>query len=442
MDDTGNWLVEPQYTHVQTLHENRAIVNATVASGDRLWGAVDSDGKIAIPLEHSWLSYFENGYGLVGGTGHYKERKVGLIDQEGNVLGNQLFQKAEQPYGDRAHRVMKDGIWYNFAKDGSLIREEPDGTIIGSCPQGLRIVREGPGYAVTNQTGKREFHERLDQISFGIAKDRGVTGRSMSRREIDCRGPIAVGRGPLNESEWTYVRTDGLPLMPGVWFSSTHRFDAGHAVVKMKTKSSFKNAGLWGIVNERGEYTLPFQRERLSRRRNMSLPDGEPYFILGEGDGQRSVNKFGRRVQLPDSIKDSQRARAVTCSGGARRVGSQSGFGIQGPDGETLISSIHRALSCYRNGVAWAPKQDMKLWCPIGPDGAFRSHPACIERYYPYSVTHHYPEKFADDPFESNILWVRAWLDWGMGHRDDPPEWIGDGIMSQGSYSIRPFGGQ
>ncbi len=437
MDNAGNWLTEPSYAHVQTLHEDRAIVTSSGASSERLWGAVDSEGMIAIALEHPWLSYFSNGYGLVGGPGPYDQRQTGLIDPDGAVLGDRLFEKADRPTDISPARVMENGIWYNFAIDGTLFREEPDGTVIGSCPQGLTIVRERAGYTITNQAGERYVQERLDYISFGIYRNGGIDGGSISRREVDCSGPIVVGLGPSGEREWTFVRTDGKPLIPERWFTNAHRFNAGYAIVQ--TGSDSDGSERWGILNEQGEITLPLGPTQISRRSEMLLPSGQPYFLVATGSAQHPSDAYGQPVTLPDAIDDNQREQAILCSGGARIVGSENSFGIEDPDGATLVPSVHRAISCYRNGVAWAPNEDSKKWCPIGPDGFFRSEPACIENYYPYSVTHHYPEQFSDDAFESNILWVRAWLDWGMGLRDEPPVWVGDGVMSQVSRSVSPF---
>lgn len=438
MDNMGDWLIEPLFNHVQTLHENRAIVSVAGASNESLWGAVDSDGEIAIELKHPWLSYFSNGFGLVGGPGPYDQRQTGLILPDGNVLGDRLFEKADRPTDTSPARVMEDGIWYNFANDGTLVREEPDGTVIGSCPQGLTIVREGAGYAITNQVGERHVQERLDYISFGISRNGRVNGGSIFRREVDCGGPVAVGLGPSGDRQWTFVATDGTPLIPGNWFTSTFRFDAGYAVVQ--TGSDADGSEMWGVLNERGEFTLPLGPTPIRRSSEMVLPSGQPFFLFGTGTDQYPSDANGLPVTLPDTIYDNRREQAIQCSGGARIVGDDNGFGIKGPDGATLVPAIHRAISCYQNGVAWVPSEYTEKWCPIGPDGAFRSEPACIESYYPFSISHHFPEQFSDNPFESNILWVRAWLDWGLDRRDEPPIWVGDGVRSQGSYSVVPFG--
>lgn len=48
---------------------------------------------------------------------------------------------------------------------------------------------------------------------------------------------------------------------------------------------------------------------------------------------------------------------------------------------------------------------------PIGPDGdGCRAFP-CRQEIYPYIVTQHAPERFADEAFESSVLWIRpCWI--------------------------------
>jgi WG containing repeat len=439
LDNRGNWLVEPRFHHVQSLHENRAIVAERDPSGDKKWGAVDGDGQIAIPLEHDWLGYFSNGYGLVGGKGAPLEREVGLIRKNGTIVGKRLFEKADRPSLNRPARVRDKGIWYTITEDGTLTRDEPDGTLVASCPQGLRVLRDGPGYLATNEAGESAVDIRIDSIAFGISKNGSVNGGAIYRRELDCGAPIAFGRGRLNESEWTYIKPDGELLMTDTWFSSTYRFVDGFAVVGTETRSKENKNSLWGILDETGAYTLPLGPDRIERTRHLTTTDGSPIFYRGDADNFETIDPWGNSVEPSKATQDTERARALQCPAGAKIVADGEFFGIEDPEGSTLVPSIHRAISCFHNGVAWAPDVKKQKWCPVGPDGKFRDQPNCIDDYYPFYVSHHFPEKFADERFESNIRWVNAWLKWGLDQREDPPEWVGDGVMSKVSYSVRPF---
>jgi hypothetical protein len=76
--------------------------------------------------------------------------------------------------------------------------------------------------------------------------------------------------------------------------------------------------------------------------------------------------------------------------------------------------------------VAWVPIDAKRQWCPAGIDGKVREEPDCRPIHYPYFQTHSYPEKFSEDHFESSVLWVQAYLQFGVGKRETPPRWVSD----------------
>ena len=84
-----------------------------------------------------------------------------------------------------------------------------------------------------------------------------------------------------------------------------------------------------------------------------------------------------------------------------------------------------------------APHPEKRLWCAIGIDGEWRDKGHCKEEYYPYSQTHHSPERLSPDSHESSVLWTVAFLEYVSGLREDAPKMIGDGIQSKVSSSIR-----
>jgi hypothetical protein len=87
--------------------------------------------------------------------------------------------------------------------------------------------------------------------------------------------------------------------------------------------------------------------------------------------------------------------------------------------------------------VAWAPIDEKHLWCPVGPDGAVRDKPACAKERYPLIPTHSWPEKLAEDPYESSVLWSRAYLETLAGIRAEGPKLVGDGVRGgTGSWSV------
>ena len=97
-------------------------------------------------------------------------------------------------------------------------------------------------------------------------------------------------------------------------------------------------------------------------------------------------------------------------------------WGIKDADGSEVIAPHYRALDCFKNGVAWAAFDEQRHWCALGPDGGLRERPSCVVEHYPKRFAG--PEPFDAAPYESSVLWVRAYLDFAMGRRDKSPGFI------------------
>ncbi|MEM7429456.1 MAG: WG repeat-containing protein [Pseudomonadota bacterium] len=440
MDAHGNWVLQPRFEHVQVVNEGLAVVR------DGKWGAVDEKGRIAIPLKFDWLSYFANGHAIIGGPGQFGRRKRGLLRSDGKVVAEPEFEWSERPEKPGAlPRVRRDGVWY-FIDNGTLVpvnvTNDSEGRVVASCPQGLRVTRKAGRYVLTDAGGTPVLKEPFDFVDFGIANEDGsISGGASRSRELDCRAPIIVRSKSHKKKNLRsiYVRPNGRMLFePPRHFSSVHRFHRGHAIVGMARPG--RDDGEWGIIDQTGAFTLPPGPGRIYSKGRISLIAGRAIYARSHGQGTRLMDAFGRPVpKIEKALEKRNRGRALACGGGATIIGNGERFGIADKDGKVLVATVHRAISCFRSGVAWAPREDERQWCPIGPDGKFREAPACRRVYYPVTVTHHYPERFADDPFESSVLWLRAGLRYGLGLRKGPPGWKGDGVRSKVSFSVWPF---
>lgn len=434
LNDRGEWVVSPRFRHVQSLSDGRAIV----ADASGKWGAVDEAGAVVVPPRYDWLGYFRDGFGLVGGPGTGVSRKMGLIRKDGTVVAEPIYDKVERPEGGRPARVRQGDDWYEVQADGRLARvaADPNGILVGSCPQGLKIWQKGEKYLPTKDDGRPSVDRDVDYVQFGIVSENAIS----AARVLDCRAPIYIaykGDGKDDEN-YTYLRTDGEPLFsPVQYYKSARVFRSGHAAVGT---ARWGQGGDWGIVDTEGQFTLPLQNQPLGYHPGASGIHGKPVFSIGVGDTQGFVDATGNRLpEMRAALDSAVRESALACGDGAKIFADGDRFGMVAKDGRVMIAPVHRALSCFRSGVAWAPDGNRQEWCPIGPDGQFRTMPACIKTFYPVRISHHAPEKFSDDAHESSILWVRAGLDYGLGRRQTPPGWVGDGVMSKASYSVAPF---
>jgi WG containing repeat len=128
------------------------------------------------------------------------------------------------------------------------------------------------------------------------------------------------------------------------------------------------------------------------------------------------------------------------CPAGARLFRDGESWGLLGPAGEVIIPAIYPVVDCFAQGVAWVPITTEKQWCPLGRDGQRRDRPLCKTYYNPFRISHHGPERLAEDPFDSSVLWMRAFL----AMLEDPslpaPRLIGDGVQGIGEIEVRGRG--
>jgi hypothetical protein len=402
----GTWQVEPEFMHVQPLMDGRAVVD----NGQRLRGAVDPDGKLVVPYRYRMLGYWANGSALTRDGD-----KEGLVDKAGNLIGGRLFDRVERAETGDISRVMFDGNWHGLDRQGNLVPDPQSGTMIADCPEGLRVVKRPNGIQVVDQQGRPTIPYLLDER-------RGFP--------FSCDRPTVVKLG----AKWGYIRQNGKLLFDPPPFDNLYDFQGDYAIVIRDGKH--------GLIDSNGRFMIEPQLDQLQYRGESALVQAVPTPVYQVKNAGREyfVSPTGQEVAAPQRIDN--RARYLECSSGSRLVsrtgslGSEAVWGIADADGREIIRPQFRAVHCFQNGVAWAPMDAKRQWCPVGPDGTVRTQPACVTSRYPYIQTHHFPERFVLEEYENSVLWTRAYLEYGAGRRDTPPRMIGDGVMSGVSSSI------
>ncbi len=412
----GSWKVTPRYTHVQRLSETHAVVNAPTQPdlppiGRResvRWGAVDRNGDLVVPLKFAILHYWRGGYGYAregkpfGADGKPNEVREAIVKADGSLLGGRYFDEIEIRGSDTLPRARIDNTWYSVTRSGNLVPDQRNGERLLECESGMIILHRGEQ---AEFQFKGRSIGRFDNTYFG---------------QRNCPGPFSARRG----DRWFYVMENGRVLGGHDGFENTYHFSGNHSPVKV--------GGKWGIIDRSGAYSVRPQFAELR-------PGMDETYDVGEGADEYWINATGERIEPPVAERPSPE-QSLTCAGGLRYFQKGKLWGFQDAAGKTVIEPKFRALSCFQQGVSWVAEPRGDGWCAIGPDGSPREALQCRETYYPVRVTHHYPERFDEDPYESSVQWNQAWLDYQAGNRDEPPKWIGDGVRSGGSYTVMSGG--
>jgi hypothetical protein len=402
MRSDGTWQVTPRYHHVQWLSEAHAIVESmpdySLPPQQRREalrrGAVDGDGKLVVPLKFAQLSSWRGGYGLAmegkpfNSDGTQNEVREGIVRADGTLLADRYFDKVEIGEDGRLPRGRIGKTWYSIDPNGHLIPDQLDGKTMVECPGGLTIVQRGETV---------EFRGPGDSQSVGPF-DTGYFQRK------DCPGPFSAKR----DGKWFIVLEDASVLGGKNGFENLYSFFGNHTAIQVD--------GKWGIIDRSGAFTVKPSFAQLR-------PDREGIFVVDEGKEPKWINAYGKRVDKPARDRLTSEP-TLSCEGGLRFFEKAGLWGLQDSNGKTVVAPQFLALSCFKEGVTWAAAPDGKAWCPIGPNGKRRDAMECREKYYPTDLSHHRPENFSDDRYESSVLWNRAWLDYQAGRRNKPPEWI------------------
>ncbi|MES2951793.1 MAG: WG repeat-containing protein [Pseudomonadota bacterium] len=406
MRSDGTWQVTPRYRSVQKLSGTRAVVESMPnyplqvkqiedVENSLRRGAVDRDGNLVVPLKFAHLNYWPGGYGVAlegkpyNSDGTQNPVREGIVRADGTLLADRYFDKVEMSEGWKLPRGRVGKTWYSIEPSGRLIRDQLDGKLLLECPGGLTIVQHGETV---------EFRRPRDGKSVGVFDN----GYFITR---DCPGPFAAKR----DGKWFIVLADGSVLGGKSGFENLYSFLGNHAAVQVDEK--------WGIIDRSGVFTV---KPGLAPLR----PDREDIFVVDEGKDPYWINAYGVRVEKPARDRWTPEP-TLNCEGGLRFFEKGGLWGLQDSNGITAIEPQFRALSCFKQGVAWTAAPDGKAWCPIGPNGQRRDAMECREKYHlPGGLSNSRPEKFSDDPHESSVLWNRAWLDYQAGKRDKPPKWV------------------
>ncbi|MBN9547846.1 MAG: WG repeat-containing protein, partial [Alphaproteobacteria bacterium] len=209
--------------------------------------------------------------------------------------------------------------------------------------------------------------------------------------------------------KWGFVDTSGHLLVSPPGFDNVFNFQGGHAAVE--------EGGKWGIIDAKGQYSSTPRFDKLR-------PDDIAF--AAEIEGRKSwVDAEGKPV--PEPRRESDRAQVIACGkdGGHFVSDDSTGetlWGLATTDGTIFVPPKYRALRCYANGLAWVADEQRRLWCQIDAKGVVRDTSTCNPNFNGRRIFDASFEKFAEDPYESSVLWERALLDYGRGTRQTAPK--------------------
>ena len=401
----GSWLIEPQYRYVGELKHDRAVVSKRMGH----YGAIDQHGREVIPFVFAYLTQWSPNF-LKAGKGLHPDRKWGLVALDGQLLADRYFDKIERPTGERGSIqlpqksfTVRDGEeWKTLMSDGTLLSDQRVGKVFLDCDQ-FTILHDAQGFALM------PHDKTLPTIRF--EKPMG------SLRGQKCQPSMTL----IRDGSYGVIFESGKVF--GGFFENSSGFFGTHRWVRVDNK--------WGLVNADGEFSIDpiytsIQSEgEIGKSNNRPIKRTDNTYKVTVDNGTYRLRFIdGKYKQEPFVELPKDASKVLKCKGDYKRKSENGLWGIIDENGEDFILPQYRAITCFSNGVAWVPDDTKRQWCPLNRHNRIRSAPACMTVMYTGWRSHHDPEKFDKDPYESSVLWMKALLDYGEGRRDREPRFV------------------
>ncbi len=197
-------IVEPQYFEIEGFSEGLATVKKRKPDFGFLWGAVDVNGAVIIPVEYDYLGVLKEGL-----INFQKENKMGFLDKNNKVIIPAMYYNFSAfSDGLAAVKVSETGKYGYIDKNNTLVipaEYEDANPFYG----GFTSVAKKKGYT-TGSAGKGTVTMPGQWVVINKA------GKKIQERFFDKVSPLNAGGLFIIESNGKKgtMNTQGMPILP------------------------------------------------------------------------------------------------------------------------------------------------------------------------------------------------------------------------------------
>jgi hypothetical protein len=247
-------IVEPKYFEIEGFSEGLATVKKRKQDFGFLWGAVDVNGNIIIPVEYDYLGVLKEGL-----INFQKENKMGFLDRNNKIVIPAMYYNFSAfSDGLAAVKVTELGKYGYIDKNNTLVipaEYEDANPFYG----GFAAVAKRKGYT-TNKVGQKSVTVPGQWVVIN------KTGKQIQERSFDKVSSLNAGDLFIIESDGKKgtMNTQGFPILPMEYSDVTIDKD-GYTVFKTidtKKYGMMNNVGTI-IVAPNYDYVSPTTAKRM-----------------------------------------------------------------------------------------------------------------------------------------------------------------------------------
>lgn len=270
IDSTGKRLKTESYSHFMGFSNALCVVNKggksytswfddpdlelhDVARWEKRggkWGAIDTSGKIVIPLIYDYPFQFEEEYAVIV---QKKDEKYGFhyLDKNNNILNKEPFDFA-MPFSEGLGLVnygmgSKDFLLFGYGK-GKWVYVDKQMKPVFKLPTGLKVA-----YGFSEGMALVAKVDSENQLIYGFMNKKGKIVIKPKYRRVDffSENLALVGVNSL----LGYINTKGRLVIPAK-FADAGSFHQGLASVIQE--------GKWGFIDTEGKLVIPAVYDRVN----------------------------------------------------------------------------------------------------------------------------------------------------------------------------------
>jgi uncharacterized protein YceK len=261
IDDTGNWIIEPEYDDFGLSTDDQIVFDDGLArvKKDGKWGIINTENEVIVDFIYDRIYYkFNNGlYPITS------DEKFGFIDEKGTVVTNCIYQTIREDVNEFI-RVQKDDKWGNINSKGEQVVD---------CIYDYLGILE---YGDVTYVGMND--------KFGAINDQGEVIIDMLYDSIVINNSNEVAIVELN-GKYGIVDFEGNMMVDIIYdYISCDFKDEGVAYVGLDNK--------YGMINENGDVIVDIIYDDFSSIANniaFMEKDGKYYLIDNTGELLKEV---------------------------------------------------------------------------------------------------------------------------------------------------------
>jgi hypothetical protein len=270
----NKFLVEPSYSKFDIFSEGLSIVQRKVGSGysyDYYYGAIDKNGKMAIPDTFSFLGNCRDGL-----LNFKQDNKYGYLDRQGKVAIPAVYVNASNFANGLAPVQSAEYGKYGYINSANKMVIEPKYVFADGFYEGYATV-----YAERKFYNMKGGNVNTNKIGLIDTKGNEVIPPIYESISLKKKGGLFV---VSKEGKEGLIDSTGKMILPAE-YKDVGEFYDGIAKVE-------KTSGMYGVINTKGKFMLPADYKEIS-----FLYSSEGFYA--KKDGKYAVYNKDMKVIIP-----------------------------------------------------------------------------------------------------------------------------------------------